>query len=126
MFVNTFVKQLKIMQEDLYNNNPQTVIKIRIMKIVLFVGVLLLGIKFFAYYLTHSNAILTDALESVVNVLAASFALYSMYFASRPKDHDHPYGHGKIEFLSAGFEGGMITIAGIAMIIKGIFAFLIC
>lgn len=105
------------------SDNSSTRLKIRIMKIVLVIGTILLGIKFWAYYLTHSNAILTDALESIVNVLAAVFALYSMYFASRPKDEDHPYGHGKIEFLSVGFEGGMITLAGVAMIIKGIFAF---
>ncbi len=93
------------------------------MQLVLTASVVLLGIKFYTYFLTHSNAILTDALESVVNVVAGSFALYSMYYALRPKDEDHPYGHGKIEFLSAGFEGGMITLAGIAMIIKGAVAF---
>ena len=93
------------------------------MQIVLSASTILLAIKFFAYYLTHSNAILTDALESVVNVIAGIFALYSMYYALKPKDEDHPYGHGKIEFLSAGFEGGMITLAGVAMTIKGIAAF---
>ncbi|MGZ3866743.1 MAG: cation diffusion facilitator family transporter [Bacteroidia bacterium] len=93
------------------------------MKLVLVTGSLLLCIKFFAYFLTHSNAILTDALESIVNVIAGSFALYSMYYALKPKDEDHPYGHGKIEFLSAGFEGGMITLAGVAMVAKGIVAF---
>jgi cation diffusion facilitator family transporter len=93
------------------------------MQLVLVASVLLLCIKFFTYFLTHSNAILTDALESVVNVVAGSFALYSMYYALKPKDEDHPYGHGKIEFLSAGFEGGMIMLAGVAMIIKGIVAF---
>lgn len=98
-------------------------IKIRTMQLVLSASVVLLCIKFFAYFLTHSNAILTDALESIVNVVAGAFALYSMYYALKPKDEDHPYGHGKIEFLSAGFEGGMITLAGVAMIIKGIVAF---
>ncbi|MGZ3862196.1 MAG: cation diffusion facilitator family transporter [Bacteroidia bacterium] len=93
------------------------------MKLVLATGTVLLCIKFFAYFLTHSNAILTDALESIVNVMAGAFALYSMYYALQPKDEDHPYGHGKIEFLSAGFEGGMITLAGVAMVIKGIVAF---
>jgi cation diffusion facilitator family transporter len=98
-------------------------LKIKTMQLVLLVGILLLGVKFYAYFYTRSNAILTDALESVVNVIGGAFALYSVYYASRPKDKDHPYGHGKIEFLSAGFEGGMITLAGLAMIIKGIAAF---
>ncbi len=93
------------------------------MQLILLASVILMAVKFYAYFLTQSNAILTDALESVVNVVAGSFALYSVYYASLPKDENHPYGHGKIEFLSAGFEGGMITLAGAAMIIKGIFAF---
>jgi len=93
------------------------------MKWVLLIGTGLMSLKFFAYYLTGSNAILTDAVESIVNVLAGSFALYSLYYAAKPKDEDHPYGHGKIEFLSTGVEGGMITIAGLAMIVKGTAAF---
>lgn len=94
--------------------------KIRTMQIVLAISVLLTGIKFFAYYITHSNSILTDALESIVNLLTGAFALFSLYYASKPKDADHPYGHGKIEHLSEGFEGGMIVLAGSAMIYEGI------
>jgi cation diffusion facilitator family transporter len=75
------------------------------------VGVLLLAIKFGAYYLTGSNAIFADALEGIVNVAAAGFAMYALMLAHQPADADHPYGHGKIEFLSAGFEGGMILLA---------------
>ena len=78
-------------------------------------------IKFFAYFLTHSNAILSDALESIINVVAGMFAYYSLYYAAKPKDVNHPYGHGKIEFISAGFEGGLIFIAGLLIIIKSIF-----
>ena len=74
------------------------------MKLTLIVGCLLMVLKFLAYYLTQSSAILTDAIESIVNVLAGSFALYSLYYASKPKDEDHPYGHGKIEFLSTGVD----------------------
>ena len=63
-----------------------------------------------------SAAIFADALESIVNVTAATFAAYALVVAHRPADDDHPYGHGKIEFVSAGFEGGMICVAaGIAM-----------
>lgn len=101
----------------------QNLIKIRTMKIVLAIGFVLMILKFLAFLLTSSNAILTDAIESIVNVLAGSFALYSLYYAAKPKDEDHPYGHGKIEFLSTGVEGGMVTLAGIAMLIKGILAF---
>ena len=69
------------------------------------ISILLLIVKFFAYYLTSSSAILTDALESIINVVASGFALYSLHLASMPKDGNHPYGHGKIEFFSAGLEG---------------------
>lgn len=93
------------------------------MLIVLLIGIVLMAVKFVAYWLTHSNAILTDAVESIVNVLAGSFALFSIYYASKPKDEDHPYGHGKMEFFSSGFEGGMITLAGVGMVIKGAAAF---
>ncbi|HEX5002093.1 MAG TPA: cation diffusion facilitator family transporter [Bacteroidia bacterium] len=96
--------------------------KVRSIALVLSISVLLLAIKFFAYFLTHSNAILTDALESIVNVVAGSFALYSIYYASQPKDENHPYGHGKIEFLSAGFEGGLIFIAGLTIIANSIYS----
>ncbi len=94
------------------------------MWVTLLVSILLMLVKFFAYFLTQSSAILTDAVESLVNIAAGAFALYSIYYAARPKDAEHPYGHGKIEFFSAGVEGGMILLAGIAMIVKGIVAFI--
>lgn len=75
------------------------------------VSLILLGVKFTAYYLTGSAAIFSDALESIVNVMAALVAGYSLYLAHQPPDAQHPYGHGKAEFLSAGFEGGMILFA---------------
>lgn len=84
------------------------------------VGVLLFGIKFLAYYLTNSTTIFSDAMESIVNVAAGSFALYSLVLAAKPKDRDHPYGHGKIEFISAGIEGTLILIAGIGIIYKSV------
>jgi cation diffusion facilitator family transporter len=86
----------------------------------LFVGITLLIIKFIAYFLTGSAAIFSDALESIVNVLASAVALYALIVAHSPADTDHPYGHGKIEFLSAHFEGGMIVLAAIAIAIKAI------
>lgn len=94
---------------------------IRFQILAIVVGLALMGTKFFAWWLTHSNAILTDALESIINVLAGVFALYSLILAMKPRDENHPYGHGKIEFLSAGFEGGLIFIAGLIIIAKGIY-----
>lgn len=90
---------------------------------VLIVGLVLMSVKFLAWWLTGSVAILTDALESIINVVAGSFALISVYYAAQPRDEDHPYGHGKIEYLSAGFEGGLIFIAGLSIIIKAIYGF---
>lgn len=74
--------------------------------------------KFVAYLITHSNAILTDAAESIVNVIASAFAFYSIYLATVPKDTNHPYGHGKVEYFSAFLEGALITIAGVIIIVK--------
>ncbi|HTL82110.1 MAG TPA: cation diffusion facilitator family transporter [Bacteroidia bacterium] len=99
-------------------------IKVRIMKWMLLFSFILLCIKFFAWWITRSNAILTDALESIVNVTAGSFALFSIIYASRPRDKEHPYGHGKIEFVSAGFEGALILLAGTAIMYEAILGFL--
>jgi cation diffusion facilitator family transporter len=85
---------------------------------VLIIGVGLLFAKFVAYWFTNSNAILTDALESIVNVVAGAFAVYSIVLASKPEDLNHPYGHGKIEFISATIEGVLIILAGVIIILK--------
>jgi cation diffusion facilitator family transporter len=84
------------------------------------VSVVLLVSKFLAYYLTHSVAILTDALESIVNVAAGFIGLYSLYVSAMPRDKNHPYGHGKAEFLSAAVEGTLIFTAGGLIIYKAI------
>jgi cation diffusion facilitator family transporter len=81
---------------------------------------MLLTVKLLAYYLTGSVAILTDALEGIVNVVAGFFGLYSLYLSAKPRDDDHPYGHGKIEFISAGIEGTLIVIAGVFILVKSI------
>lgn len=83
---------------------------ITILSVVLFIT------KIIAYYQTHSLAILSDALESIVNVLAGFIGLYSLYVAAKPRDLEHPYGHGKAEFVSAAIEGGLIVAAGIMII----------
>ncbi len=91
-----------------------------VQKWVAVISVLLLAIKFIAYYSTHSVAVLTDALESIVNVAAGFIGLYSLYVAAKPRDWDHPYGHGKAEFLSAAIEGTLIGSAGAIILYKGI------
>ncbi len=91
-----------------------------VQKWVAVISLLLLLIKFIAYYYTFSVSILTDALESIVNVAAGFIGLYSLYVAAKPRDRDHPYGHGKAEFLSAAVEGSMILIAGVIIIYKAI------
>lgn len=91
---------------------------LRIQKWVAGVSVLLLAVKLIAYYMTHSVAILTDALESIVNVSAGFIGLYSLYVSAKPRDIDHPYGHGKAEFLSAAVEGTLILTAGALIIYK--------
>ncbi len=99
-------------------NHPQ-----RVMLFALIISVLLLITKFIAYNLTSSTLILSDAAESIINVFAGSFALFSIYLAARPKDKNHPYGHGKIEFFAIGMEGILILIAGILILIKAIYSF---
>ncbi len=88
------------------------------LKYALIFSSLLMVVKFVAFYITGSNTILSDGLESVINVAAGSFALWSMYLSLQPRDANHPYGHGKIEFLSSGVEGAMIIFAGLGIIIK--------
>ena len=87
------------------------------------VGIALLLIKFAAYGLTGSAAALSDALESIINVAASGFAFLSILISARPPDESHPYGHGKIEFFSAGFEGALIVVAAIAIIWTAVPAF---
>lgn len=85
----------------------------KVILISLLIGILLMLAKFTAYFITASNAILTDAAESIVNILASLFAFYSIYVASQPRDNNHPYGHGKVEFFSVFIEGSLIMIAGV-------------
>lgn len=77
-----------------------------------------------AFWVTRSVAILTDALESTVNVIAGFIGLYSLYVAAKPRDANHPYGHGKAEFLSAAVEGTLIVIAGLAIIYESVKSFI--
>ena len=81
------------------------------------------AVKFVAWFITGSLVILSDALESIINVVAAAFAWYSIYLSNKPRDKEHPYGHGKIEFFSIGFEGAMILIAGFAILVQAVLFF---
>ena len=86
-------------------------------------SIVLFILKFVAYFMTHSLSVLSDALESIVNVMAGLIGLYSLYVASKPKDKDHPYGHGKAEFISAAFEGSLIITAGGIILYESIITF---
>ena len=103
--------------------NANNQFKIKTMKMMLIFSIILTVIKLAAYIITHSNAILTDALENIINVAAGAFALFSVYYASMPKDQNHPYGHGKVEYLSVGVEGGLIIIAGGSIVLKSVMGF---
>lgn len=104
--------------------NP-TNLKFRIQRIIaissfgIFVG------KLAAYFLTNSVGILTDALESTVNVVTGFITLYAIYISIKPKDDNHPFGHGKAEFLSASIEGFLIIFAGIIIIFEAIKRFFV-
>ncbi len=88
--------------------------------ISLVIGLALLAIKFYAYHVTGSQSIFSDALESIVNVVAGIITIVVIIIAAKPADDDHPYGHGKVESMAATFEGGAITLAGILIVIQSI------
>ncbi|MEM1349133.1 MAG: cation transporter, partial [Myxococcota bacterium] len=76
--------------------------------------------KWIAFALTLSAAVLSDAMESFVNILSSSFVLYAIWLSNRPRDDEHPYGHGKVEYFSAGFEGALVLFAAISVALVGI------
>ena len=83
----------------------------------LVVGLFLMLAKFWAFNITGSQSVYSDAMESIVNIISAAFAIFVIYYASKPIDEDHPYGHGKVEYFSSTFEGGLIAFASILIII---------
>lgn len=96
---------------------------VRLQRIIILVAIILFIVKLVAWFLTGSLAILTDALESIVNIVAGFLGLYSLNLSAKPKDADHPYGHGKVEFLSAGVEGSLVIAAGFFIIYKAVQSF---
>ena len=79
-------------------------------------GFVMLLIKWYAYFLTNSSAILSDAAESIVHIIGVGFAVFSLWYSQQPADNEHTYGHEKITYFSAGFEGGLIILAALYII----------
>lgn len=90
------------------------------MRLSLIFGLLMLVGKLAAYFMTHSAAILSDAAESVVHVVAVAFAAFSLRFSTRPAAPPFLYGYERITFFSAGFEGAMIILAALAILVAAI------
>src|SRR5258707_2321993 len=88
------------------------------------IGLVVLGLKYFAYYLTGSVALLPDAIESIVNVATAVVALLAIRWSSQPADNEHPYGHHKAEYFSAVVEGVLIIVAALSILREAYFGFL--
>lgn len=92
--------------------------RIRVALLSICAGLVVLGLKYVAYVVSGSVALRSDAIESIVNVVAALFALGAVMFSGKPADREHPYGHGKIEHFSAAFEGGLIALAAAFILIE--------
>ena len=103
------------------SKEPHVDIRYVVMGISLAVSLLMLAGKLTAYFLTGSAAILADASESVVHLAATGFAAYSLWYSMQPADDCHPYGHGRISFFSAGFEGALVFVASFAVIGSGLY-----
>lgn len=95
-------------------------LKLKVQKRIVTVSILILVGKFAAYFITHSVGILTDAMESIVNVVTGLLTVYSISIAIKPHDDDHPFGHGKVESLSASVEGFLILLAGLIIIYEAV------
>ena len=98
------------------SNDPRKIV----MNLSLLAALVMLAGKLTAYSLTHSAAILSDAAESVVHGVATAFAAFSLWYAAQPADAGHPYGHRRIAYFSAGFEGALILAAALAVMWSGV------
>lgn len=97
------------------NSSNHQELRFRAARLSFMIGLLMLVMKVGGYIITNSAAILSDAMESVVHVIATGFALYSIILISRPADKRYPYGYGKAEYFSAGLEGSLIIVAAVAI-----------
>lgn len=104
--------------------DERAVLNYRCERTIAIVGALLMIGKFFAFVITGSVSILTDALESIVNVVAGMIGVYALWLCLHPADKEHPYGHGKVELISSIVEGMMIFFAGGLIIIESVQRFL--
>jgi cation diffusion facilitator family transporter len=93
---------------------------VRVQRNIAFLSVALFLAKMLAWYLTDSVTVLTDALEGIVNMIAGFLGLFSISLAAMPRDTNHPYGHGKAEFLSSAVEGTLIILSGFVIIYNAI------
>ncbi len=91
-------------------------IRVIAMGLSLIVAILMLTGKLTAFFITGSSAILSDAAESIVHIVASGVAAFSLWFSMQAPDKQHPYGHGKIVYFSAGFEGALIAVAAVIII----------
>ncbi|MBC7609801.1 MAG: cation transporter [Polaromonas sp.] len=99
----------------LQNLRPQTLLRVSVV-----VAIITIVLKTSAWYITDSVGLLSDAMESFVNLASAIFGLAMVTIAQRPADEDHPYGHHKAEYFSSGFEGALIVLASVAIIWAGV------
>jgi cation diffusion facilitator family transporter len=90
----------------------------------IFVGIVVFGLKYAAYYITGSIALYSDALESIINVVTAIAAFMAIRLSAKPADREHPYGHHKAEYLSAVLEGVLIVVAALSILRAAYFGFL--
>ncbi|WP_185865914.1 cation diffusion facilitator family transporter [Blattabacterium cuenoti] len=93
-------------------------LNLNLQKIICFVAIVFFLIKLISWYMTSSLSIFSDAMESLINIISGFIGLCSLYISSLPKDQNHPYGHGKIEFISTAIEGVLIFIVGITIFIN--------
>lgn len=94
--------------------------RMRAGRLAIFFGILIFAGKFVAYTLTGSTAVFADAMESTLNIVSAGMLVLALSIAARPPDPSHPYGHGKVEFLSAGIEGAAIAFAALLIFVQGV------
>jgi cation diffusion facilitator family transporter len=121
-YLNTILTSIKPVSR--YIKEKETMDNIRSLRmaarLAFITSLVLLVAKFGAYYLTDSKAVLSDAIESTINVVTGAFLVLSIMVSTRPVDENHPYGHGKIEAFSAGLEGGLIVLAAIMILVEAV------
>jgi len=108
------------MNPELLTNPKERATQVFAIRLSLAAGVLMLGGKWYAFAITGSAAILSDAAESVVHIAAVAFAAFSMWLSYRPPDESHPYGHDKVSYFSAGTEGFLIILAAAFIVFESI------